>query len=185
MRESLKIRRKLAKTNPQTYLPSVANTLNSLGVLQDHINAHELAETSFKEALSICKELAKLNPQTYLPHVAKMLNQLGIIQLYIISYGPAEASFQEALSICRPLKIVNPQKDLPFTAMTLNNLAKLYQVVKPNKKKSITYVQEAISILLPFSNLPYVQDYLHESRKILKDWGLDPETYIPTENPNP
>src|SRR5262249_36532877 len=66
--------RGLAETNPQTYLPGVAATLNNLANLQADKNEFPAAETAYNEALEIRKHLAETNPQTYLPDVATTLN---------------------------------------------------------------------------------------------------------------
>src|SRR3972149_6589339 len=69
-KEALEIRRKLAQSNPQTYLPDVAATLNNLGILQYKKNEFEDALKLYKEELDIYRKLAQTNPQTYLPDVA-------------------------------------------------------------------------------------------------------------------
>src|SRR5215813_11434126 len=68
--EALAIRRRLAETNPQTYLPDVAATLNNLAILQKAKNEFPAAEKAYNEALAIYRRLAETNPQTYLPDVA-------------------------------------------------------------------------------------------------------------------
>jgi tetratricopeptide (TPR) repeat protein len=74
--EALKTYRELAKTNPESYLPYVAGTLNNLGVLHRDQNGMNEARQAFEEALKTRRELAKTNPETYLPDVAKTLNNL-------------------------------------------------------------------------------------------------------------
>ena len=76
--EALLIRRELAKDNPQTYLPDVADALNNLGILHACRNEQERAEKSFSEALHIRRKLAKDNPQTYLPKVAVIAVNMSI-----------------------------------------------------------------------------------------------------------
>src|SRR3989304_3450689 len=79
-KEALEIRRKLAQSNPQTYLPDVSMTLNNLGTLQSKKNEFEDALKSYNEALEIRRKLAQSNPQTYLPNVAATLYKLGNLQ---------------------------------------------------------------------------------------------------------
>ncbi len=76
--EALKIYRKLAETNPHTYLPYVATTLNNLAILHKAQNNYQDALQEFEEALKIRRKLAETNPNTYLPDVAVTLINLSI-----------------------------------------------------------------------------------------------------------
>jgi tetratricopeptide (TPR) repeat protein len=60
--EALKIRRKLAQKNPETYQPDVTQTLNNLGVLDRDQGRMEEARSEFAEALDIYGSLAAKNP---------------------------------------------------------------------------------------------------------------------------
>ena len=117
--------RDLAETNPQTYLPDVAMTLNNLANLQFDKNDYAGAEQGYREALQIRRDLAKTNPQTYLPDVAMTLNNLAVLQKAKNDYARAEQGYREALQIGRDLAKTNPQTYLPYVATTLNNLAVL------------------------------------------------------------
>src|SRR3989304_5230104 len=79
-KEALEIRRKLAQSDPESYLPDVAGILNNFGNLQSDKNEFEDALKSYKEALEIYSKLAQSNPQSYLPDVAATLYNLGILQ---------------------------------------------------------------------------------------------------------
>ena len=61
--EVLVIRRQLAKTNPEAYLPYVARTLNNLGVLHWNTGKHGDAEKEYGEALEIRRHLAAASPE--------------------------------------------------------------------------------------------------------------------------
>ena len=63
--EALQLRRGLAQKNPETYLPDVARTLNSLGILDRH--QHQIAEArkDFAEARQIYESFASKNPQRF------------------------------------------------------------------------------------------------------------------------
>ncbi len=65
--EALTIRKSLATINPQTFLPDVADTLNSLANLFTNTNQLLNAEEAYKESLSIYRTFAETNPQTFLP----------------------------------------------------------------------------------------------------------------------
>ncbi|MDQ2948394.1 MAG: tetratricopeptide repeat protein, partial [Acidobacteriota bacterium] len=67
--EALATYRKLAASNPDTYLPYVALTLNNIGNLHRAQNRMEEARKAFEEALATYRKLAASNPDTYLPDV--------------------------------------------------------------------------------------------------------------------
>jgi tetratricopeptide (TPR) repeat protein len=124
--EALDIRRKLANTNPATYLSDVAKTLNSMGKLYLDTNRFSDAEKSYKEALDIRRKLANTNPAAYLSDVAMTLNSLGILYKDTTRFSDAEKSYTEALDIRRKLAETNPAAYLSDVAKTLNNLGNLY-----------------------------------------------------------
>ncbi len=61
--KALKKCRILAKSNPDKFLPYLANTLNNLGILQNDKNDYDAAEISFNEVLEIRR---KIENQTHL-----------------------------------------------------------------------------------------------------------------------
>jgi tetratricopeptide (TPR) repeat protein len=177
-KESLTIYRELAQVNPQTYLPDVAMTLNNLGMLQRSKNDYYASQSSYEEAITIWRELAQVNPQTWLPKVAITLNDLGNLQCVQNEYSATQANYEEALQIRRELARVNPKTYLPNLALTLINLAVFFLNFVPNKELSLQYVEEAIDILIPFREIPYIQNYLQNAFAVLRDWGIDPEEYM-------
>ena len=131
-KEALRIRRTLVQTNPEAYLPKIANTLNNLGILQKQQNDYPAALQSFEEALTICRTLAQTNPntptgQTYLSGIALTLNNLGNLQTQQNDYPAALQSFEEALNTYQTLAQTNPATYLPYIANTLSNLGILQQ----------------------------------------------------------
>ncbi len=79
--EALKIRRELAKQNPQVYLPYVATTLNNLAnFYAKDTTTRQKAKEAYEEALKIYQELAKQNPQVYNIYYANTL-LLGVLKL--------------------------------------------------------------------------------------------------------
>src|SRR5262245_61020083 len=105
--------RGLAETDPQTYLPHVATTLNHLAILQAAKNEFPAAQTVYNEALEIRRRLAETNPQTYLPDVAQTLNNLATLQADKNEFPAAGTAYNEALAIRRRLAETNPQTYLP------------------------------------------------------------------------
>ncbi len=168
----------LAKSNPDTFLPNVAITLNNLGVLQSYKNDYAAAVMTFNKALEIYEMLAKSNPDSYLKDVAMTLNNLGILQINKNDYAVAEINFNEALEIRRTLAKSNPDTYLPYVAMTLNNLAELYTEFLVDKEKSVALVEEAIRILIAYISIGYCQNYLKKSFDVLNFWDIDVKNYL-------
>lgn len=65
--------------------------------------------------------------------------------------------------------------------MTQINLGIFYAVSKVNRKLSINLTKEAIESLLPFREIPYIQDHLQTAFKILEYWGIDYREYLNKE----
>jgi tetratricopeptide (TPR) repeat protein len=126
--EALKIYRRLANANPQTYEPYVAGTQNNLGNLYHDKNDYERSEAAYVEALEIYRRLANANLQTYEPYVATTQSNLGVLYSDKNDYVRAEAACIEALKIRRRLAKANPQTYEPDVAGTQNNLGLLYSV---------------------------------------------------------
>jgi hypothetical protein len=117
--DALKSYRKLAESNPETYLPGVAATLNGLGIIDGDQNRMGIARKEFEEALEIYRKLAQQEAPVYLPYVATTLNNLGILE-----GNPRR--LEEALAICRDLGKKDRPRYLPYLAITLNNLGVRY-----------------------------------------------------------
>lgn len=62
--------------------------------------------------------------------------------------------------------------------MTQINMSIYYQKSKVNKKLSIQLVDEAITNLLSFVQISYIQDYLKEAVNVLKNWNIDVGEYL-------
>jgi tetratricopeptide (TPR) repeat protein len=135
-----------------------------------------------KKAIYYC--IKCLNKVTKEEQKAIILNNLGILQRAQNEYGKASASYEEALSIYRSLAAENPQTYIPNVGVTLKNMAVFYQDDKVDKELSMQYVDEAITILLPFQEIGYIQNYLQRAFLVLQDWNIDVETYLHEKFPN-
>ena len=142
-KEALDIRRRLAKDNPDAYLPNVATTLNNLAILHSNLNQYPAAEKEYKEALDIRRRLAENNPDAYLPYVANTLNNLAILHNNLSQYPDAEKEYKEALEIRRKLAKDNPDAYLPYVANTLFNLALLMIEDGQRKEEAKKVCQES------------------------------------------
>lgn len=124
--ESLAIYRRLAATEPDTYEPYVARTLNNLAVLHKDTQRYAEAEKEYSESLEIYRKLAAVNPAVYEPDVARTLNNLANLYYYTQCYTEAEKEYSESLEIRRKLAAANPAVYEPDVAKMLNNLALLH-----------------------------------------------------------
>ena len=202
--EALEIRRELARKDPETYLPDVAMTLYSLGILDGEQNRNRARE-AYEEALTIRRELARKNAEVHLPYMATILHNLAILDSEQNREEDARRGYEEALTIRRDLAQKNPEAYLPYVATTLNNLAILDGEQNREEEASREY-EEALTIRRelaqrnPEAYLPYVattlnnlgnlyseQDRENEARKAyeeaLKTYRdlaqQDPGAYLP------
>ena len=172
--EVLRVYRELAQTNPQTYLPDVAKTLNNLGVLLKNINELPLAREAYEESLQIYRELAQINPKAYLPNVAMTLNNIGILLKDTNQLLSAREAYEEALQIGRELVRANPQAYLPDVAKTLNNFGILLGELNelPSAREACEealQIRRELARITPQTYLPNVAATLNNLGILLKD----------------
>lgn len=176
--EALVIFRKIAEINPQNYLQSVAMTLNNLGLLQNKKNELKKAGQSFTEALELYRQLAEVNPKMYLPYVGTVLNNLAVLRCIKNEFVHAEQTYLEALKIRRKLVKTNPQVYIPDLAATQIGMSMFYQENMVNKNLSIQMVDEAITNLLPFEDIPIFRNFILIALDILNKWNVDIIAYL-------
>ncbi|WP_236710051.1 tetratricopeptide repeat protein [Porphyromonas gingivalis] len=143
--EVLNVYKERAKKDTETYNPSLAMTLNNLGLLLSDNNETKQAQVCYQEALEIKRDLAKKNPQAYNPDLAGTLNNLGALFYKHNEPKQAKDCYQEALKIYRDLAKKNPQAYNPDLAMTLNNLGLLLSNNNEIERAKDCY-QEALNI---------------------------------------
>ncbi|MGA3134357.1 MAG: tetratricopeptide repeat protein [Terracidiphilus sp.] len=124
--EALATYRKLAKNNPEAYLPGVATTLNNLAIMYSETQRLREAEQAYDEALAIRRKLAAINPDAYRSDVAIALINLAVLYRNTQRPQMAEQAHDEALTTFSKLAKDNPAEYLPYVAITLNNLVGLY-----------------------------------------------------------
>jgi tetratricopeptide (TPR) repeat protein len=118
--------RELAITNPQTYLPHVADTLTHLANLQFGRNELSEAEQGYRAALEIQRELVRTNPNIHLSYLAMTLHNLALLNYRQHKLSEAEQGYREALEIQQELASTNLPRYLSVVATTLSNLANLH-----------------------------------------------------------
>jgi tetratricopeptide (TPR) repeat protein len=145
LEESLTIRRQLASTKPDVYLPDVAMTLNNLAVLHSDLHRTDEARKAYEESLRIRRQMARTKPDAYLPDVASSLNNLATMNRDQDRLEEASKAYEEAITIRRQLAHSNPHTYLPDLAGTLNNLGVLLSDQELLEEASKAY-EEALTI---------------------------------------
>lgn len=151
-KETINELRSLANTQPDHYLPVLANTLNSLGLLTMQTstpNQNEQLEQNYTESLAIYRKLAEKNPITYKHNVLMLLNNLGSLLVNSTNRrDDVEKLFNEALVLGRELASTHPDRYLRSVYQedvirTLQGLGQAY--IKWNEPlKARAYLQEAL-----------------------------------------
>ncbi|MGB2923862.1 MAG: tetratricopeptide repeat protein, partial [Limnothrix sp.] len=157
-------------SNPQSYLPCVAMSLNNLAVLHQELKKYKVALGEYEEALEKYRQLAASNPQSYLPGMAITLNNLANLHSDRRKYKVALGEYEEALEIYQKLAATNPQSYLPYVSSTAINLSIFYQKAVPDRQKSITLANEALTIIQPFLKISMFQQYAATAQQVLDDW---------------
>jgi len=111
---------KLKETDPDVYLPQLANTLKNLAILQSKSMRFNEAEDNHAEALEIRRKLAEDGSDDYLYDLASLsLYNLAVLQSKTGRYKEAESNYTEALGIFQKLAEINPDEYLTDAAYTL------------------------------------------------------------------
>ena len=157
--QSLEVRKKLAKNNPDIYLPDVAMTQNNLGNFYVAKNDYAAAEKAYLQALEIREKLAQSNPDTYLPDLAMTQNNLDVLYSDKNDYASAEKAYLRALEIYEKLALSNPDTYLPYVAIAQNNLGILYKNKNEYAAAEKSYlraleIREKLTISNPDTYLP-------------------------------
>jgi len=171
LNEALNIRRKLVKVDSNYYSSFVADTLLNISKFNEDLN---LAI----EAKDIYYNLIKLNRPVYLPKYASSLRNLANIYIEKQSFQNAESLYKECLGIYEELNKINPQTYSIDLAITHLNMGVFYQKCITNKALSVNFAGKAISNLLPFQNIKYIQCYLNNACNVLRHFGVNVNEYL-------
>lgn len=158
----------LAKKNPDTYLPDVAETLKHLAIIHQHEQRFSQSLEMFQKALKMYSILADKNPDAYLPNVAETLDYLASLHSDEGRYSQAIEIYQKALKIRRALADKNPDAYLPDVAMNLHYLASLYSNEQRFSEASEMY-KEVLEIAKEFPQVAHVQYCAYYARRALEE----------------
>jgi tetratricopeptide (TPR) repeat protein len=143
--EAADIRRRLAQSLPDAFLPDLAMSLNNLGIQLSGLGHREEALDATQEAVDIYRRLAQTRPDAFLPDLAMSLTNLGADLSNIGRREEALAATQEAVDIRRRLAQTRPDAFLPDLAMSLTNLgADLSNIGR--REEALAATQEALDI---------------------------------------
>lgn len=137
--------RDLVNQNSTQYLPSLANVLNNLGVLEKDRNKLSKALIYFEEVLDIYRKLLEKFPRAYLSDLSSILNNLGNIETKKEKFSKALLYYNEALEINRLLAKENPPNYSPDLASTLCNLG-TFENERNKLLVALAHYKEALGI---------------------------------------
>lgn len=192
--KALRMYRKLSEQNPKAYMPTVAASLNNLGILLKNTDELEQARAYYEESLTLRRKLAEQSPEVYKPYVALTLNNLGNLLCDTNELQQAQTCYEEALKIHRESAKHNQETNKPDLATTQQNLTLLY-LQQGKKEEAEKAYQEAYGIyqdlasrhpraygidyakllVMGFDLLSKPKEYLEEAKAILGKYSDHPK----------
>ncbi|WP_432523005.1 tetratricopeptide repeat protein [Kineococcus sp. SYSU DK006] len=112
-----------ASSDPDTFLPDLAGSLNNLSNRLANLGRREEALEAITEAVAVHRQLAAVRPDTFLPDLAGSLNNLSVRLSDLGQREEALEAIIEASDTYRQLAAARPDTFLPDLAMSLNNLS--------------------------------------------------------------
>jgi tetratricopeptide (TPR) repeat protein len=120
--EAIAIQRELASSVPALYLPELAQSLNSLGLLLVRLTKAEEALAPLRESIDIWRDLGEAGPQ-YRDALAMSLGNLGLCLTNMQSHEDAISAISEAVKIRSELAMEFPLVYFSRLAKSVRNLA--------------------------------------------------------------
>jgi len=168
--------RSLVASDPNTFLPDLARSLDSLGNVLSELGQREDALKMAREAVDIYRSLSKSHPDAFLFDLPGSINNLGNRLIGCGRYDEALEVYKEAVNTYRSLAESRPDAFLPYLAMALNNQGNnLNEFGKTEDVPKI--IQEAVNIYRslttsrPDAFLPYLADSLNSLGNSLSELG--------------
>ncbi|BCJ47824.1 hypothetical protein GCM10010168_21830 [Actinoplanes ianthinogenes] len=121
--QAVAIRRRLAQTEPTTYLPDLAGSLNSLSIRLGEAGRRWESLTAIEEAVAIRRRLAESGSTSDLAELAGFLNNLSNRLNGVGRRAESLAVIEEAVTVYRRLVDTDPAAHLNGLAMALSNLS--------------------------------------------------------------
>jgi tetratricopeptide (TPR) repeat protein len=143
--EAVRIRRQLARHDPDTRLPDLASALSNLALYLEAAGQQREALSATQEAERLSRQLAERDPGAHRPRLAMSLHHLGTILMSAGQQADALAAAREATDIGRELAAQDPDTHLPHLAAFLTGLASQLMNVG-QQHESRTTAREAVNI---------------------------------------
>ncbi len=166
--EALKLRKELARKEPDRYTLDLAWTYNNLGVLYKQLDLPSEAEKMHFKAFALRRDLAKREPEKYTFYVTCSMHNLGELYSTLKENEKAGHYFEEAIKIRRDMLARDPKRNIPALATSLQNLADLYaKSGKPARARPL--YEEALRYreILAKENPQAYESALKETQKAL------------------
>ncbi|MGD8450188.1 MAG: tetratricopeptide repeat protein [Phycisphaerae bacterium] len=122
--EAVDIRRRLAATRPDAFLPYLATSLNNLGNRLRELGRREEALAATQEAAEHYRKLAATRPDAFRPDLAMSLNNLGNSLSELGQREEALAVAREAVQLYLPIAAAVPARYLRECAIAARSLLK-------------------------------------------------------------
>lgn len=161
LREAVEIYRSLAKTDPNSYLPSLSAAVHNLGSVLSDLGRHNESLSCARESVRVDRQLVAANPRAFLPDLAMSLINLAI-DLGALGQEESALPFgEESLEIRRRLCATDPGTYRPAVARTLLNLS-VNVSNTGDRKRALILVAEALEIFRPLAeaNPTVYEDWL-------------------------
>ena len=100
--EAVDIRRRLAQTRPDAFLPDLATSLNNLGIRLSDLGRLEQALAASQEAVDIYRRLAQTRPDAFLPDLAMSISVTSDVLFALDRRTEAAAAARNALETLLP-----------------------------------------------------------------------------------
>ncbi|MFE2997231.1 tetratricopeptide repeat-containing serine protease family protein [Nocardia sp. NPDC059246] len=132
-------------TEPDSFMPDLAGSLNNLSNRLADVGRREDALTTVEESVTVYRGLATARPDAFLPDLATSLNNLSNRLADVGRREDALTTIEESVTIRRGLATARPDAFLPDLAMSLNNLsAQLAGVGR--REDALTAIEESVTV---------------------------------------
>jgi tetratricopeptide (TPR) repeat protein len=183
---AVRIYRQLVQMRPETFLPNLAASLDTLAFRLSDLGRGEDALARAEDAVRIYRQLAQQSPDAFATDLATSLNNLGIRFSELGRFEEALAQAEEAVRIHRQLAQQGPDAFLPDLAMSLNNLAiRLSDLGR--REEALAQAEEAVRLYRrgtqqrPGEFLPDLAMSLNSLATMLRDLGRREEALVRAE----
>ncbi|MEU4559494.1 tetratricopeptide repeat protein [Actinoplanes sp. NPDC023936] len=143
--EAVRLRRRLAETDPAAHLSDLAASLTHLGLIQSGLGRRDVALPLAEEAVGIRRRLAETDPENQLPDLARSLNNLCSRLAELGRYEQSLPLAEEAVRIRRRLAGSDPGTHLRDLGVSVYNLSLILNLLG-RREEALTLAEESLAI---------------------------------------